>query len=114
MPRWLDAAHGLQVDLPAYTRDPRLDRRRYLVTASTSDLPQAGTDGEVFVQLVGAGGVSSSGWHRLGVAPAASEQVRGLLQPLRLQQQLLLPGGPPLNTARKGGWQAPCWMGIVV
>lgn len=61
--RWLDSAQGLSVRLEGSACDPRADLQAYRLLLATSDSPHAGTDGDVFVELVGAAG--SSGWRRL-------------------------------------------------
>ena len=65
----MDAAQGLTVQLEGSTRDPRLDYKLYQLSLATSDIPQAGTDGDVYVDLVGATG--STGWRK--VSPAGSQ-----------------------------------------
>ncbi|KAG2501257.1 hypothetical protein HYH03_001064 [Edaphochlamys debaryana] len=54
---WLSAQRP-NVEIPASIQDPTLDRRMYKVVVRTSDLPGAGTDANVYVELRGTRGAT--------------------------------------------------------
>ncbi|KXZ51726.1 hypothetical protein GPECTOR_11g173 [Gonium pectorale] len=56
--QWLDKKSGLEKILTASDTDPRASLVTYTVTTHTSDLPGAGTDANVFVEMLGNRGSS--------------------------------------------------------
>ena len=63
------------MQLEGSSRNPELDYTSYQLVLTTSDIPQSGTDGDVYIELKGSTG--TSGWQK--VVPAA--QVCSVLYP---------------------------------
>ena len=88
--RWLDAAHGLEVELDAQSRPPPGDgdsgsQALYCVEVHTGDVRGAGTDAGVFVELLGERGATSGPRALLPSPPSAAAFARGAVDAFELR-----------------------------
>eukprot|EP00878_Enallax_costatus_P043853 GHUV01051949.1.p1 GENE.GHUV01051949.1~~GHUV01051949.1.p1 ORF type:complete len:660 (+),score=218.20 GHUV01051949.1:276-2255(+) len=102
--RWLDVVHGLEVLLEVQAADPAKSLVQYQVEVHTSDVKNAGTDAQVFVQLFGEqgsgeaqelrSGKSSDNTFRRGGADTFNLQLPYLGPLSKLRVWLEGPGSP--------------------